>query len=1110
MKSVKSASSIIVILFLSVAIVAGFFYFKASKRLSAEIPAIKPGVSGDMVPVVHTAPAVPSGHAVFSDYTERSGIDFLHHQAEDVINSLPQVIGSGVCLFDYDNDGNMDVYLVNGSGYTYYYGEKPWWHKAPSNALYHNEGNGRFTNVTKQAGVGYTGWGMGCAAADYDNDGHRDLYVTYYGKNVLYKNNGNGTFTDVTDTAGVGGNKEKWSTSSAWVDYDNDGWLDLYVVNYVKFDKYMNPGEFNSAYQMPTALLMNSKIYTGSANILFHNNKDGTFTDVTKKAGVEDSAGKGLGVVFSDFNNDGRPDLYVVNDGARNILFRNNGDGTFTDIGGEAGVDTPLSGMGVAAGDYDNDGDFDIFSTYPASETNILYRNEGSQGREGRLAFKDVTVASGLGEDAGIGYFGWGAEMFDYDNDGHPDLFVANGNPNPDFDNPRTTVGQRNQLFRNDGNGIFRDVSDSAGDGLKIIRSSRGAAFGDIDNDGDIDIVINNNNNYASVLRNDGGNSGNFLTIRLKGTKSNRDGIGARVTVTAGSLVMLQEVRSGSGYLSQSDLRLHFGMNEERKADRIVIQWPSGFTQTFKDVAANRLITITEGEERIEERVNVIPAKHVPAGFKRGAGIQSKGWSLDSQSRGNDEANAVSPKERAMLLALSDSRPSQRIEAMRLLRETSNEALIDKAIEPVMMSLSHRDRDVRGAAADLLCKFLKDEQTILRTTMHRKRLAVVPLVKALADPEPGVRGSAAKALGYSESYRAVIPVTQMLKDPDQGVRREAALALGWLKDKRGIEPLLDRLRDHNEVPSVRSGALLSLIRLESDATVAPLTEQLQGEDKRERLAALETFQSALKEDETVLLNRKLLIQPLIALSEDSDVRVKIGTIKTLSLIKDSVVIPPLIHALSDESKEVRMTVVTALGELRDKKAVEAMVSVLNNNNEDEEVRLSALKSPAFIIDKETASLMLQITADPAEAMEIRLSALRRVVDSNIVFWDRNAAKFLENDEPEIRRKAVQGVGRLHDAQSADLLLRCLRSDKDNSVRSEALIALGSYKERKVVDALIGIIRSSSEEKGMRQGALASLVRIGDERAVIHIQGIARNNRDELRGDAEEALKRFRQ
>lgn len=1095
MKRLPAIIVISIVSLFSVFVVSGFLYFKFSKVSKTSLYHWESAMNTHAISASYGTHK--AGHAWFSDFTQRSGINFFHSQTEEVIDSIPQVMGSGVCLLDYDGDGNTDVYMVNGSGYTYYYGRNPWWYKSPANALYRNRGDGTFTDITKSAGVGFSGWGMGCSVGDFNNDGHPDLYVTNYGENVLYQNNGDGTFKDVTKKAGVGGKKEKWSTSSAWADYDNDGKLDLYVLNYMKFDKMMNPAEPGSSFHNAGNLFMNSKIYTSAPNILYHNNGDGTFTEVTKKAGIEDSAGKGLGVVFSDFDNDGKPDIYIVNDGARNVLFHNNGDGTFTDIGGESGVDTPLSAMGVAVGDFDNDGAFDIFSTYPASETNILYRNllpdkkvtKVKSAKSSRsfmmIPFKDVTVEAGLGEEVGIGYFGWGTDLFDYDNDGYLDIFVANGSPSPDFDNPRSTVGQKNQLFHNNGDGKFTDVSESAGDGLKVVKSSRGAAFGDIDNDGDMDIIINNNNDYATVLRNEGGNSGNFLTIRLTGTKSNRDGVGTKVTVFAGSLMIMKEVRSGSSYLSQNDIRLHFGLSKQEKADRVIIQWPSGVTQTFKDIQAGQFISITEGKDEIKINKRVRPGVTM-------ASAKAK------------YSNALSPEN--ILQALSDKDTSKRIAAMEALRNEVNEELIDKSVEPVVMSLESPDKNLRKEAVSLLCKFLKDEQTIFRTTMYRKRLAVVPLLKSLGDPEPEVRMGVVKALGYSESYRAIIPVSEMLKDPDNGVRREAALALGWLKDKRGIEPLIDTLKDINEDPSVRSGALLSLFRLESGVTTAPVIEQMRSGEERNRIRAMEVLQASLRDEESVLLNRKGLVQPLMELLQDQDKEIRRAAIKTLCLIKDTAITPVIIGTLSDKSDDVRKEAAAGLGELRDKRATNPLAGLLKDK--DDEIRNAAIKSLGLLLDKAAVPSIYQIVNDKNEKKTIRLFALAALQDIDLYYWDRNAYLFLEDLIPEIRHEAVKGVGKAHSTQSVDLLIKCLQNDKDRGVRREVVAALGLYKEKRVVDLLIGIIKSSSEAKDIRTEAIISLTHIGDDRAVIHLYGIAQNKRDELRAEAADAIERF--
>jgi len=1085
MKKLPISIILAAILIASISVTIAFFSIIDSRSKSAAGP--QSGSDGFSVPATYIEPG--KAHAVFTDVTLESGIDFRHHQADEMIDSLPQVMGSGVCLMDYDNDGYLDIYFVNGSGFSNYFGSKPWWYKQPSNMLYRNRGNGTFTDVTQKSGVGYTGWGMGCSVGDFNNDGHIDIYITNYGNNVLYRNNGNGTFTNITNIAGVGGTKEKWSTSAAWVDYDNDGWLDLYVLNYIKYDKYMNPPEPSSSFKIAGNLLMNSKIYTSAPNILYHNNKDGTFTEVTKKAGVEDSAGKGLGVVFSDMDSDGDQDIYIVNDGARNMLFRNNGDGTFTDIGGEAHVDTPLSGMGVSVGDYDHDGDFDIFSTYASNDTSILYRNRlidvnnHTNNKNSRLLFKDVTIESMLGEDVSVGYFGWGTGFIDFDNDGYLDIFVANGDPSPDFDNPRTTIGQRNQLFRNNHAGGFTDVSKSAGSGFNIMRSSRGAAFGDLDNDGDIDIVINNNNEFANVLRNDGGNKRNWLNIKLTGTKSNKNGIGSFVKITAGKLQQINEVRGGSGYLSQTDTRLHFGIGKEKAIDRIDIRWPSGLNQVIKNVDANQFMTITEGEDKVQIDKRI---KLRPSGIIRTHGTDS----TDTDG---------------ILQALKSRDPQKKKAAINSLKDIYDEDTIDMAIEPVIMILDDPDKEVRKEAVTFFCKLFKEEQTILRATIYRRRLSVVPLLNLLNDPEPEVRLEAIKALGFSESYRAIIPVTQMLKDRDKGVRREAALALGHLRDRRGIDYLLDTLINSEEDSSVRSGAILSLIRLESDITTAPIFEQMSAHDERTRLRALETLKMAVSEDESVLLKRKEMIRPVQEALKDQSPEVRCEALKVIAHIKDPALVPDVINALSDSSNNVRKDAINTLADIKDSRSVEPIIELLSDK--DHNIRSGAIRALSGFMDKRTVPHMLKIMSDKNETTDIRLLIMSLLRQIDPAQWSKNIALLVEDPSPEIRREAVRGISILQDPDTVTLILTCLM-DKDKDVRREVVLALGNYKDNRVVDQLITILKSSTEEKDIRSAAINSLTRIRDERSVIHLMGISKNKRDELQNEALIALQEF--
>ena len=522
----------------------------------------------------------------FVDVSEEAGIRFMHTTgASGRYYYVETTGGPGVAFFDYDNDGDLDAYLVNGADLPGVTPERP-----PTNVLYRNNGDGTFTDVTESAGVGDTGYGMGCAVADYDNDGDRDLYVTNFGPNVFYRNNGDGTFTDVTESAGVG--DSLWGASCAFADYDDDGYVDLYVANYVAFSLDQNEvctyGGIRSYCHPGT--------YPGVSDVLYHNDGDGTFTDVTEEAGVYDPGGKGLGVVFGDYDDDGDVDLYVANDETPNFLYCNNGDGVFTEVGFLAGVACSEngemeSGMGTDFGDYDNDGDLDLFVNNYSFETSTLYRNDGDG------FFADATVAAGLG-DITLLPLVFGTDFFDYDHDGDLDLFLAAGHI---LDNVQLIKGeilsfaQKNLLFRNDG-GRYTDVSEQSGPGFALEKVSRSSAVGDYDNDGDLDILVGNCGGTATLLRNEGGNRNNYLMLHLLGTTSNRDGIGARITVTSESLSQVEEVRSGSGYASCNDLRVHFGLGKRRKADRIEIRWPSGYVQDLRDVPVNRVIVVREGQ----------------------------------------------------------------------------------------------------------------------------------------------------------------------------------------------------------------------------------------------------------------------------------------------------------------------------------------------------------------------------------------------------------------------------------------------------------------------------------------------------------------------------------
>ena len=525
----------------------------------------------------------------FTNATQQSGITFVHYKGNNGISINREEFGPGVCVADFDGDGWEDIFFPNGRD-LYDRGV------SAHDALYRNNGDGTFSDVTDKAGVPGTGYGLGCVWGDYDNDGFPDLFITQFGRNVLYHNNGNGTFTDVTDKAGVAGmDSGGFHSGAVFLDYDRDGLLDLYVGSYVALDGDARRYCVISGVRTSCP----PSVYRGSPDALYHNNGDGTFTNVAKKANVYQPEGKNLSVGVGDYDNDGWPDIFVANDGLPAYLYHNRGNGIFEETGLLAGM--ALAGQGqimaamcISLGDYDNDGNLDLYVSDFQKSSDHLWHNDG------KGFFDEVSDMAGITLPTRE-VLSFGGGFVDYDNDGWLDLFIANGHVYPEVEKatPEVHYRQINTLFHNERNGRFIETTQQAGPGFATPYVGRGVAFADFDNDGFIDVLVANNGGPPLLLHNSGGNHNRFINFRLIGKKSNRDAIGARIRVIAGTLSQIREVAGGGSYLSQSDLRAHFGMGSASRADIVEVKWPSGAQQIFRNVEADKFYVITEGDANL-------------------------------------------------------------------------------------------------------------------------------------------------------------------------------------------------------------------------------------------------------------------------------------------------------------------------------------------------------------------------------------------------------------------------------------------------------------------------------------------------------------------------------
>lgn len=776
----------------------------------------------------------------------------MHRQGGEKINGLDEVIGAGACALDFDADGWTDLFVVGGSGQSRYYGRSEWWQIPHGNVLYRNLG-GRFVDVTLDAGIQSSGWGMGCVAADLDNDGDQDLFLTQMGRNTLLRNNGDGSFSDATAESGIDG--DLWSTSATVADYDGDGLLDIYVVNYLRYHKSYRTYETLSEFRSDLAPQFDSQLYDSAPNQLLRNLGHLRFRDVTRSVGLEDASGRGLAAIWSDLNDDGRPDLLVANDaGTPNVVFINQGKGVFDSQAQALGLNVAEGTAGVTSGDIDNDGDVDVIVSSGAGLPPRLFINGDSgmlarspTAREpkklGTTRFRDGARELGAGDESTAAFHGWGVEVADLNNDGWLDVLFANGLLTPDRLAPRLPQGQPNQLWTNPGASYRFGQAAPVPVSLPGRASGRGMVLADFDNDGDVDTYLTHNNGLGQLLTNQS-LPRHWLGISLQGSDSNRDGIGARVVVEAGGQQQLRESGPANSFLSSSDRRIHFGLGDQDSVQRLTVHWPDGTRTVIDDPPIDRYLLIRQNQADAEALH--LPGIAPPGELRLALGEHSPDLRMRYlELLGNSNRTDIVLAELAA--ALDDPSQQVRLRAVELLgemRDASVLALLTQATDdssPVVRVaairalypyeeetatrwLIHALQDpawqVRCAAAEAFGFYFREEEAVV----IQKYLAVPGLIRMLDAEQAQARECAAQALGDAEHFRAVEPIISLLDDKSTAVRIEAAKALGLIRHQAPVPALRKVLMDMNQAPSVRAQSLIALKRLNA----LPLDDELGG------------------------------------------------------------------------------------------------------------------------------------------------------------------------------------------------------------------------------------------------------------------------------------------
>lgn len=1078
-------------------------HFAIATALLVALVLLTPSASS---PLEHPTKASPSSTddspptpVVFRDDTLAAGIAFSHLQGDERLTGVNETLGAGACAFDYDDDGWTDLFLVNGTGQTRYYGVEHWWHRASGNALYRNIDGKRFQDVTAASGLNRQAWGMGCAAADFDNDGDQDLLITNYGPNLLYRNNGDRTFTDVTGQSGMTG--RAWSTSAAVADFDGDGLLDVYVTNYVKFEKGARTYERASQFQPSDPRAFSPDLFVAQSNRLYRNRGDLRFEDVTEAAGVGDASGRGLSAAWLDFNGDQRPDLLVGNGaGTTNVAYINRGGGQFNEAGERYLLNDARGSNGLATGDINGDGHFDVAVSTGLGEPPLVLANEPAADRTGR-AFRNRTRELGIGSDLSSVFSGWGIALRDFNNDGRLDLLQVNGLLTPDPDTSKVPQGQPKCLWLQQADSRFRDASAVSGVALSDTESARGLAIADFDNDGDLDAYVANNNAPGQLLTNlTAGN--HWLGVVLEGHRGNRDAVGAvaRLEASDGSR-QYRRVASG-GFLSSNDRRLLFGLGAQQRVTELAVTWPNGDTQVLRDPPVDRYLHITEGES--DQPVSTAEATSgdaVPALGLRLANtepahrVQYLKWVMRSgdlpdalteiEAALRDDAARVrvaavrllrkqrSPRGLALAVAaLNDPKPGVRLEALETLRVHESEA----SVRWLLRAFEDPDPRVRADAANVFGFFFDEEEAVI----HRKFLAVPRLIRLLEDGDAGVRASAAHALGAAERYRAVAPLVTRLEDTDAGVRAAAVESLGLIRERQSVGALRAVADDFTEPPPVRSRALIALKRLDAlgpggiDGIYGAVIEQ-------DGAPALRDFLEVLKAifadpGHGVVLNRDRLVGLLeryASVHDTGNPEIKILMAEVLELAAGPVAVKLLKGLADDPDAAVRERAYTALVTIdRGRRAAHYQRGLKDPVTE---VRLALLRRLESGHTTVPAEVLLSNLADE-RTRSMTLRALRGVSNPKLVTRLHRIATD-RSEEISIRAEAIESL--IPAAREAPPLPKALlAADTPGPMRAAAIRfwsarAPGYMRTSALPESLVSALRAA--EPGVRDAAVETFL-----------------------------------